>query len=77
MVEERYYLAYVLGYDLLHDTIDVSNNSECDTSFEICLKIVDEFMGSEDYKDMRFSTYDNFRGWIVENYWRIVDLFGK
>lgn len=75
MVEERYYLAYVLGYDMLHAEIVRSPNKECDSSFEICLHIIDEFMDSEEYRNMKLSAYDSLSVFISNNYDRIVDLF--
>lgn len=73
-VDERYYLAYVLGYDLLHDKIEASDFSECDTSFDKCLQIVDKFMGSEEYKEEK-SSYESLRDWIKAHRNKIAMLF--
>lgn len=68
MIDIRWYLAYVLGYDLLHDEIAQSYNNECETSFEICLEILDDFFRSEWYLNGECSSYDALSNWLEENY---------
>lgn len=78
MIDEKYYLAYVLGYDLLHQEIRLSNNNECDTSFENCLEIIDSFLNSELYLNAKCSTYEALETWLAENYDYVIDtLNGK
>jgi len=77
MIDEKYYLVYVLGYDLLHQEIEQSNNSECDTSFENCLEIIDSFFRSELYLNMKYSTYDALEIWLNENYDYVIEILNK
>lgn len=65
-IDTKYYIAFVLGYDLLWETLNGGYTLECDTCFEICLRLADEFMASEEYKDMSMSTYDALQEWIRE-----------
>lgn len=75
-VDERYYLAYVLGYDLLHDKIEASDFSECDTSFDKCLQIVDKFMESVEYEQDQ-SAYENLKEWLENNRNKVAMLFDE
>ena len=52
------YLVFVLGYDLLHDKLVSAKNKECDTVYDICRAIADDFMWSEYEKDISKSRYD-------------------
>jgi len=67
-----YYLAFVLGYDLLQKELSESHISECDLSFDYCLELVKSFKESEEYMDMSRSTYDGLRDWIDYNYEEII-----
>lgn len=75
-MDERYYLVYVLGYDLLHDLIENSDESECDLSFDKCVKIVNKFMQSEEYKQEQ-SVYENLREWLENNRNKVAMLFDE
>ncbi len=77
MIDEKYYLVYVLGYDLLHAEIEQSNNSECDTSFENCLEIIDSFFRSEWYLYTECSAYEALEKWIDENYDYVIEILNK
>lgn len=46
MRTEREYVAFVLGYDMIHDNLD-RMECTCDDAFEICTGIADEFLSSE------------------------------
>lgn len=41
------YLAFVLGYDILHDDIAESDRDECDHAYDECVKLAERFHGSE------------------------------
>lgn len=69
---DKCYIAYVFGYDLLHGEIDQSRNPECDTSFEICLSLAEEFFKSEEMHDYSMSMYEALEKWIYNNYEHIV-----
>lgn len=47
MDEDRAYIIFVLGYDLLHDKIYYSKEPECDISFDNCKNIAEDFLKSE------------------------------
>lgn len=47
MVEERCYIAFILGYDLFHDEFANSERNETDLVFNVCLEIADDFLASE------------------------------
>ncbi len=77
MFEEQYYLAYVLGYDLLHDLIESSNKSECDVSFEICMQIAADFMSSVEYRTAKCSLYEALETWLRDNTNRVNRYFDR
>ena len=54
---EKCYYAFVLGYDIMHDEFNNSEHNECDIVFDEAMEIVDEFLESEEYKDMTLSAY--------------------
>ena len=58
------YLAFVLGYDLLHDELANSDNPENDLCFEHCLNLVKEFKKSDEFKDLSMSEYEALREWL-------------
>lgn len=64
--EERYYIAFVLVYDLLNEAIFGYWMPECDTCFEFCLRIADEFMNSDEYENAERSMYDALADWVKE-----------
>ncbi len=64
MFDEEAYLIFILGYDLLHDRL-YNNHIECDTAYNWCRCLVQEFMQSDEYKTMQCSTYDALQQWLV------------
>lgn len=58
------YLAFVLGYDLLHDELANSDNPENDLCFEHCLNLVKEFKKSDEFKDLSISEYEALKKWL-------------
>lgn len=75
-IDEEFYLVYVLGYDLLHDLIAESSEPECDTSFDKCVKIVNKFVQSEEYKQEQ-SAYESLEEWLENNRNKVAMLFGE
>lgn len=55
-INEREYVAFILGYDLLHDEFANSSEPETDLVFEKCLEIADDFLKSE-FNDEHFGLY--------------------
>ncbi|MBP3707579.1 MAG: hypothetical protein J6J36_03085 [Clostridia bacterium] len=64
MENEKSYLIFVLGYDFLNVKL---NNLECDLAFEKCEKIIDKFMKSEEYLNLKCGVYDTLGYWLQHN----------
>jgi hypothetical protein len=64
MENEKQYLIFVLGYDFLNAKL---NNLECDLAFEKCEKIIDSFMESEEYLNLKCGVYDALGYWLEHN----------
>ena len=47
MSDELTYAAFILGYDLLHDTFAKSDRPETDVVYERCLEIAKDFINSD------------------------------
>ena len=79
-IDDKYYYAFVLGYDLLQDKFmkyhgeDAGGSypCECDTCFDICLYLAEKFMDSFEYLTMDCSAYDALQEWI-ETHSKIID----
>lgn len=65
--EDRNYIIFCLGYDFLNKMLSFSKQPECDISYEFCNKIANEFLKSEEYKNMRLSLYSNLQEWYAKN----------
>ncbi len=63
-MREVHRLAFILGYDLMHDRLINSDDPACDTVYEKCLKLAEQFMESEEYKDLNYSEYEAFENWL-------------
>lgn len=64
MENEKSYLIFVLGYDFLNTKL---NNLECDLAFEKCKKIIDKFMKSEEYLNLKCGVYNALEYWLEHN----------
>lgn len=73
MCWDYYYIAFILGYDLLHEPLEKSCISECDLCFEYCLDLARKFKESDEYKDMKQSEYDALCDWVENNYKEICE----
>ena len=51
-MEDYAYITFILGRDFLHDKLKYDNGEEFedDIAFEECIKITDEFLSSDEYK---------------------------
>lgn len=68
-VEINYDIAYgvfILGYDLLNKYLD-EQDMECDTAYEFCLEVYDDFVGS-DYDDIRRPMYDCLAEYVADRF---------
>ena len=63
-MREVHRLAFILGYDLMHDRLINSDDPACDTVYEKCLKLAEQFMESDEYKDLDYSEYEAFENWL-------------
>lgn len=61
--EEKTYIIFVLGYDLLNTEISNSKEQECDLAFEKCNKIAEDFLGSE-YNNENRNLYDCLKDYL-------------
>ena len=61
-MEGRTYGIFILGYDLIQDTLN-EFEMPCDRAFEICKKAYDSFLKSE-YNDHSKSEYDCLQEWL-------------
>lgn len=61
------YISFVLGYDYLNDKLKKSESPECDLSYDICSSIAEQFMKSEEYKNLNHSTYEMLEKWVNNN----------
>lgn len=65
--DEMNYIAFVLGYDLLHDRFITNIYSECDWVYDMCCSIARLFLQSEEYKNTKYSTYEMLEYWLRIN----------
>lgn len=76
--EDEYYLAFVLGYDLLHDDILQCEEKACDIVFDTMCEIVELFLNSKENKMYNMSTYDALKEFLRNNKLQIdIILYNK
>lgn len=46
-MQDRNYIIFILGYDLLNKQLKESDQPECDLAFKQCGELADEFINSE------------------------------
>lgn len=61
------YIAFCLGYDLLHDKLSNSEHDECDNVYDFCNYLANKFFETDYYKNEWKSTYDNLQEWLEDN----------
>lgn len=69
---ELSYLTFVLGYDLLDDVLKKDTDVECDIAYDFCNGIATKFMGTEEYHNLRYSTYEMLDRWVNDNISEII-----
>lgn len=47
MQNEKEYIIFILGYDLLNEELSNNSDPECDIAYDKCNKIADDFINSE------------------------------
>jgi hypothetical protein len=65
--DEMNYIAFVLGYDLLHDRFINSKYNACDWVYDMCCSIARLFLQSEEYKNPKHSAYEMLEYWLRIN----------
>jgi len=61
---EKEYLTFVLGYDLLNNKLIPM---PCDYAFELCQLLIEKFLESEEYHNLKISAYEALEIWIKNN----------
>lgn len=64
---EKVYFTFVLGYDLLNDMLKKSSTPENDISYDFCNMIAEDFLKSEEYKNVKYSSYEMLESWVNDN----------
>ncbi len=64
---EKSYFAFVLGYDLLHNMINKYGVLECDTNYDFCDYVANQFLDSEEYHNEKYSSYEMLQEWLSKN----------
>lgn len=64
---EKAYFTFVLGYDLLNDMLKKSSTPENDISYDFCNMVAEEFLKSEEYKNVKYSSYEILESWVNDN----------
>ncbi len=72
---EQYYFTFVLGYDLLHKMMKKYQHLDCDSNFDFCYMIADQFLKSDYYKDNKHSAYEMLCKYVEDNMKAITDSY--
>lgn len=70
-MDEMYYYAFCIGYDLMNDYFKNCEKPECDVVFEECKKLSRRFIKSLEYRDFNHSSYEQLTKWLDNNRERI------
>lgn len=62
--DEKNYLIFVLGYDLLHTEFGLL---PCDIAYERATQLIEKFMQSDEYLHSKCSVYDALKNWLDNN----------
>ena len=72
---EKAYFTFVLGYDLLHDMINKYGVLECDTNYDFCDYVANQFLDSKEYSNFNRSSYEMLQEWLSNNKERIENEY--
>lgn len=72
---EKAYFTFILGYDLLHDMINKYGVLECDTNYDFCDYVANQFLDSEEYSNLNHSGYEMLQDWLSKNKDRIENEY--
>lgn len=67
-IDELQYHIFVLGYDLLNDRLQASDiESNCDIAYDICYSLAKKYLDSEEYRNLKYSSYEMLVYWLNNN----------
>lgn len=67
-IDELQYHIFVLGYDLLNDRLQASDiESNCDIAYDICYSLAKQYLDSEEYRNLKYSSYEMLVHWLNDN----------
>ena len=61
------YFAFVLGYDLLQEMFKNSTVQECDKIYDFCNYEAEQFLASNEFKNLKYSGYEMLELWLKLN----------
>lgn len=64
---KKAYFTFVLGYDLLQDMLKNSTVQECDTVYDFCNYEAGQFLESNEYQNLKYSSYEMLISWVEKN----------
>lgn len=74
-MDEMYYYAFCIGYDLMNDYFKNSELPECDVVYEEYKKLSKKFLKSKEYMDFNHSCYEKLQIWLDNNKEKIKDNY--
>lgn len=75
--DDKEYITFILGYDLLHKQLSYLISNECDNVYDICKELTDIFIETDDYNYSLCSLYDALNNWLKNNEDKIYDYINK
>ena len=67
-LDELQYHTFVLGYDLLNDRLQASKfENSCDIAYDVCDSLAKQYLESEEYRNLKYSSYDMLIEWLDNN----------
>lgn len=72
---EKEYITFILGYDLLHNTIEKLKYNECDIIYQKCKIIANDFYES-DYNVSTMGMYECLVNYIEDNKNKLNEILG-
>lgn len=74
---EKAYFTFILGYDLLQDIFKNSTVRECDSVYDFCNYEAEKFLESNEYQNLKYSSYEMLTEWVEHNMKVILDDYKK
>lgn len=77
MNDELSYFSFALGYDILKDFFENLSVKECNQIYMFCNYEASQFLESREYKNPKYSGYDNLTEWVDKNKQQIFSDYQK